>query len=144
MRTSVRDAGRAAWQRTWPFLPGAAIVGAVALTTLIVWDKTPLKKTLFPGALAAVAGQLADPLGALAIEGHNRVAETGAVHGDEVVRFLRGEDDLGGFGGRRAAEGAEIRHGATNEGLSPGGVEGLSAGSKIRKGVRPKSDALAD
>ena len=34
MRTSVRDAGRAAWQRTWPFLPGAAIVLAVYAITV--------------------------------------------------------------------------------------------------------------
>lgn len=34
MRTSGRDAGRAAWQRTWPFLPGAAIVLAVYAITV--------------------------------------------------------------------------------------------------------------
>ncbi|MFO0783593.1 MAG: SulP family inorganic anion transporter [Phycisphaerales bacterium] len=36
------------------FLPGATLVGLVSLGVLIIWEKTPLKKTLFPGPLAAV------------------------------------------------------------------------------------------
>ncbi|MFK7739049.1 MAG: bifunctional SulP family inorganic anion transporter/carbonic anhydrase [Planctomycetota bacterium] len=35
-------------------LPGAALIGLSAMTLLLVWDKTPLKKRMFPSALAAV------------------------------------------------------------------------------------------
>ncbi|MEY2713072.1 MAG: Bicarbonate transporter BicA [Planctomycetota bacterium] len=36
------------------FLPGAALVGAISLGTLVLWDKTRLKRFLVPGALVAV------------------------------------------------------------------------------------------
>ncbi|MCK5940918.1 MAG: SulP family inorganic anion transporter, partial [Planctomycetes bacterium] len=35
-------------------LPGAALVGLVSVAVLITWERTKLKKMLFPGALAAV------------------------------------------------------------------------------------------
>ena len=62
------------------FLPGAAIVGAVALTTLLVWDKTPLKKSLFPGALAAVV------LGTLASELFLRTGSSLAIDATHLVK----------------------------------------------------------
>ena len=36
------------------FLPGAALVGLSCAALLVTWERTPLKKLLFPGALAAV------------------------------------------------------------------------------------------
>jgi len=36
------------------FLPGAAIVGLACIAMLIAWDRSPLKKSLFPAPLAAV------------------------------------------------------------------------------------------
>jgi carbonic anhydrase len=36
------------------FLPGAALVGAISLGALVLWDKTRLKRLLVPGALVAV------------------------------------------------------------------------------------------
>jgi carbonic anhydrase/SulP family sulfate permease len=36
------------------FLPGAALIGLTCLLLLILWDKSPLKKSLFPAPLAAV------------------------------------------------------------------------------------------
>jgi carbonic anhydrase/SulP family sulfate permease len=36
------------------FLPGAALIGLSCLLLLILWDKSRLKKSLFPSALAAV------------------------------------------------------------------------------------------
>jgi carbonic anhydrase len=41
------------------FLPGALLVGLIALAILVAWDRTPLKKTIVPGPLVAVvAGTL--------------------------------------------------------------------------------------
>lgn len=45
--TALASAARA-------FLPGAAAVGLASLAVLVIWDRTPLKRTLFPGPLAAV------------------------------------------------------------------------------------------
>jgi carbonic anhydrase/SulP family sulfate permease len=36
------------------FLPGAALVGLACIAMLIAWDRSPLKKSLFPAPLAAV------------------------------------------------------------------------------------------
>ena len=36
------------------FLPGAALVGLACIVMLIAWDRSPLKKSLFPAPLAAV------------------------------------------------------------------------------------------
>ena len=78
------------------FLPGAAIVGAVSLVVLVVWDKSPLKKTVVPGPLVAVVlGTLVSELfrmngSSLAIEATHLVAvpvigENGLGWGDLIT-----------------------------------------------------------
>lgn len=42
------------WKTVEDLLPGAAMIGLVSLAVLLVWDRTKLKKSLFPSALAAV------------------------------------------------------------------------------------------
>jgi len=44
----------ALWKTIEDLLPGAAVIGIASLVLLVVWDRTPLKKSLFPSALAAV------------------------------------------------------------------------------------------
>ena len=51
------------------------------------------------------------PLGAAAVEGNDRIAAAGAVHGDEVMGLLRGEGDLCGLVRWRGAVGTKVGHG---------------------------------
>ena len=61
------------------FLPGAVLVGFVSLLILIVWDSTGLKKTLFPGPLAAVL------VGTLLSEALQRTGAAWAIEASHLV-----------------------------------------------------------
>jgi len=62
-------------------------------------------------AILAVAGELADPLGAPAVERDDGVTEARPIYDDEMMRLLRAERELGRLGDRRGAESAEVGHG---------------------------------
>lgn len=63
------------------------------------------------GGVFAIGRELADPFGAAAIERDDGVAGAGAIDGDEVVRFLRRENDFGRLGGGGITIRAEVGHG---------------------------------
>lgn len=61
------------------FLPGAVLVGFVSLLILIAWDATGLKKSLFPGPLAAVL------TGTLLSEALHRTGAAWAIEASHLV-----------------------------------------------------------
>ena len=64
-------------------------------------------------AVLAVTDQVTDPLIALSVERHHRVAHTCSIHHHEMVRFIRGQREFGRFSRRWSAEGTEVGHGSS-------------------------------
>lgn len=72
------------------FLPGAALVGVACIAMLIAWDRSPLKKTLFPAPLAAVL------LGVAVSEALRASGSTWAIEASHLVAVpVLGKDGVG-------------------------------------------------